>query len=40
MIVSKINVVCVVSDEIFPYLVLEISLVSVITGEVVFMCWI
>ena len=36
MIVSKINLVSVVSDEIISYLVLEISVVSVVTGEVIF----
>ena len=33
MIVSKISVVSIVSDEIISYLVLEIS---VVTGEIIF----
>ena len=36
MIVSIISAVIVVSDEIISYLVLEIDLVSLATGEVVF----
>ena len=36
MIVSKISVASGVSDEIIPHLVLEISLVSIMTGEVIF----
>ena len=36
MIVSKISVVSVVSDEIISYLTLEISVVSVMTGDVIF----
>ena len=36
MIVSIISAVIVVGDEIISYLVLEIDLVSLATGEVVF----
>ena len=36
MIVSKISVVSVVSDEIIYYLVLEIRAVSVATSEITF----
>ena len=36
MIVSKISVVSVASDVIISYLILEISVVSVMTGDVIF----
>ena len=35
-IISKIRVVRAVNDEIISYLVLEISVVNVVTGEVIF----
>ena len=36
MIVSKICIDSVVSDQVISYLVLETSVVNVVTGEVIF----
>ena len=36
VIVSKISVFAIVSDEFFSYLVSKISVVSVVTGKVTF----
>ena len=37
MIVSKICIDSVVSDQVISYLVLETSVVNVVTGEVIFL---